>query len=38
MALIIKFARLVAKMSDALREASAARDAARRRYPFVPEE
>jgi hypothetical protein len=38
MALIIKIAQFIARMSDALNEAMAARQAARRKYPSVPEE
>jgi hypothetical protein len=38
MALIIKFARFVAQINDALREASQARQAASQKYPFVPDE
>jgi hypothetical protein len=38
MALIVKIAQFVARLNDALNEALAARQAARRKYPFVPEE
>lgn len=38
MALIIKIAQFVARMGDAFNEALEARQAARRKYPFVPEE
>ena len=38
MALIIKLAQLIARLGDALNEALQARQDARRKYPFVPEE
>jgi hypothetical protein len=38
MALIIRIARLIAQLGEALDEALEARDEARRKYPFVPEE
>ena len=38
MALIIKIARFIARMGDAFNEALEARQAARRKYPHVPEE
>lgn len=38
MALIIKIARCIAQLGEALDEARKARDAAHRRHPFVPEE
>ena len=38
MALIIKIAHIIAKIGDALDEALQARQEARRRHPFVPEE
>ena len=38
MALIIKIAQFLARMSDAIDEAMQARQAARRKYPHVPEE
>jgi hypothetical protein len=38
MALIIKIAQFIARLNDALNEALTARQAARRKYPFVPEE
>jgi hypothetical protein len=36
MALIIKIAEFLARMSDALNEAMAARQAAHRKHPFMP--
>ena len=38
MALIIKIAQFIARMSDAFNEARQAQRSARRKYPFVPEE
>jgi hypothetical protein len=38
MALIIKIAQFIARIGDAFNEAMEARQAARRKYPFVPEE
>lgn len=38
MALIIKIAQIIARIGDAFNEALEARQAARRKYPFVPEE
>jgi hypothetical protein len=38
MALIIKIAEFIARLQEALNEALEARQAARRKYPFVPEE
>ena len=38
MALIIKIAEFIARLQEALNEALAARQEARRKYPFVPEE
>jgi hypothetical protein len=38
MALIIKIAQFIARINDAFNEALQARQAARRKYPFVPEE
>ena len=38
MALIIKIAHIIGKIGDAFDEALQARQAARRKYPFVPEE
>jgi len=38
MAIIIKFARFIAQLGEALDEAVKARDAARKKHPFVPEE
>jgi hypothetical protein len=38
MALIIKIARIIAQLGEALDEAVKARDAAHKKYPFVPEE
>jgi len=38
MALVIKIAEFIARLNEALNEALAARDAARRKYPHVPEE
>jgi hypothetical protein len=38
MALIIKIAQFLARLGDAFNEALAAREAARRKYPHVPEE
>ena len=38
MALIIKIAQFFAKMNEAFNEALQARQAARRKYPYVPEE
>jgi hypothetical protein len=38
MALIIKIAEFIARLNEALNEAFAARQSARRKYPFVPEE
>ncbi len=38
MALIIKIAQFLSRLNDAFNEALAARAAARRKYPHVPEE
>lgn len=38
MALIIKIAQFIARIGDAFDEARQARQAAHRKYPFVPEE
>ncbi len=38
MALIIKIAQFIARIGDAIDEAMQARQAARRKYPHVPEE
>jgi hypothetical protein len=38
MALIIKIAQFIAKIGEAFTEALHAREAARRKYPHVPEE
>ena len=38
MVLILKIARFLSRMNDAFNEALAAREAARRKHPFVPEE
>jgi hypothetical protein len=38
MALIIKIAQFIARINDAFNEALEARQAARRKYPHVPEE
>lgn len=38
MALIIKIAQFFTRLNDAFNEAFAARQAARRKFPFVPEE
>jgi hypothetical protein len=38
MALIIKIAQFIARINDAFNEALQARQAARRKYPYVPEE
>ena len=38
MALIIRFAQFIARLNDAFNEALEARQAARRKYPHVPEE
>ena len=38
MALIIKIAQFLARLGDAIDEALEARQAARRKYPHVPEE
>jgi hypothetical protein len=38
MALIIKIAQFIARIGDAIDEAMLARQAARRKYPHVPEE
>jgi hypothetical protein len=38
MALVIKLAELISRLSDALSDAMEARQAARRKHPHVPEE
>jgi hypothetical protein len=38
MALVIKIAQFIARLNEAFDEALAARQAARRKYPHVPEE
>ena len=38
MALIVKIAQFLSRLNDAFSEALQARQAARRKYPFVPEE
>ena len=38
MALIVKFANFIARLNAAFNEALEARQAAHRKYPFVPEE
>jgi hypothetical protein len=38
MALIIKFAEFIARLQEAFNEALEARQAAHRKYPFLPEE
>ena len=38
MALIIKIAQFLSRLGEAFNEAQAMRQAARRKYPFVPEE
>jgi len=38
MALVIKLAQFIARLNDAFSEALEARQAARRKYPHVPEE
>jgi hypothetical protein len=38
MALIVKLAQFLSRLNDAFNDASRARQAARRKYPFVPEE
>jgi hypothetical protein len=38
MALIVKIAQFIARLGEAFNEALAARQAARRKYPHIPEE
>jgi len=38
MALIVKIAQFIARINEAFNEALEARQAARRKYPYVPEE